>query len=118
MIGKTVSDMLAALSGGETSEALVKAHLAQIQEHDAAVGAFLQVDEEGALQQAREVDRKRAAGEALGPLAGIPVALKDNINADGLHNTCGSKILEAVMAGSTVLSVSVGVLSLWWDVSD
>ncbi|MDJ0836572.1 MAG: Asp-tRNA(Asn)/Glu-tRNA(Gln) amidotransferase subunit GatA [Acidobacteriota bacterium] len=93
MTGTTVKDMLTALAGGETSEALVQAHLKQIRERDEAVGAFLTVDEDGALQQARDIDRKRAAGEPLGSLAGIPVAVKDNINVTGLKTTCGSKIL-------------------------
>ena len=94
MIGATVKAMLAALERGTTtSEALVSEHLQQIRDRDGAIGAFLYVDEDGALEAAREVDRKRDAGISLGPLAGLPIALKDNINVKRLPLTCGSRIL-------------------------
>ena len=56
--------------------------------------AYLYVDAEAALETAREVDRRRAAGEQLGSLAGIPVAVKDVLATAGVPTTCGSKILE------------------------
>ncbi len=92
---KTTSGLLADLaSGAISSEDLTRACLDRIKSEDPKIGAFLRLDEEGALKAAREVDRKRAAGEELGSLAGIPVAIKDNINVKAMHTTCGSRFLE------------------------
>ncbi len=99
MIGTSAAAMLEAQQQGQvTAEALVAAHLDQIRSRDAEIGAFLEVFEDEALQQAREIDRKRAAGEALGALAGLPVALKDNICVQGHRTTCGSRMLENFVA--------------------
>ena len=90
-------------SAAQLSESLVKkevsarevtqAHLDQIAKVDKAVHAFLFVDTEGALAQADQVDAARAKGENLGPLAGVPLALKDILAQEGIPTTCGSKIL-------------------------
>ena len=58
------------------------------------VGAYVTVTGEMALERARRVDEKRAAGEALSPLAGIPIAVKDNICTRGVATTCASRMLE------------------------
>ena len=95
MITQNASEMAAAIASGEiTSEALTQAHLSRIVEVDEKVHAFLYVDEEGALAQARAVDVARAKGEKLSPLAGVPLALKDVMVQKGVPTTCGSKILE------------------------
>src|SRR5262249_53870201 len=70
-------------------EETVRAQLDRIRAVDSRVHAFLCVDEEGALADARRIDAK----ERRGPLAGLTVALKDNIVARGMPTTCGSKIL-------------------------
>ncbi len=83
------------LRSGEISSVDVTASvLDAIADSEPAINAFISVDGEGALTQAEAVDRKRARGEDLGPLAGIPVAVKDVICARGGRTTCGSHILE------------------------
>ncbi len=89
------SEIAAALAAGETtSVAVTQAFLDRIAAHDGAIHAFLHVDVEGALATAADVDRRRAAGEQLGGLAGVPVAVKDLLCTVGQPTTCGSRILE------------------------
>ena len=73
---------------------LTLAHLARIEAVEPSVKAFLAITPEVALAQADAVDAKRIAGEPLAPLAGIPVALKDNLCTIGTTTTAGSKILH------------------------
>ncbi|WP_457028149.1 Asp-tRNA(Asn)/Glu-tRNA(Gln) amidotransferase subunit GatA [Kitasatospora sp. P5_F3] len=95
LIKRTAADTAAAIASGEVSAVEVaQAHLARIDAVDKKVNAFLHVDTEGALSAARAVDEKRAKGEKLGPLAGVPLALKDVFTTKGVPTTCGSKILE------------------------
>ena len=87
--------MAAALSKKEISAVeLTNQHFEQINAVDKDVHAFLYLDKEGALAQAQEVDKKRASGEKLSPLAGVPLALKDVMTQKDVPTTCGSKILE------------------------
>jgi aspartyl-tRNA(Asn)/glutamyl-tRNA(Gln) amidotransferase subunit A len=95
LIFKTAAELAAAVTAGEVSAAEVtQAHLDRIAAVDGSVNAFLHVNADDALAQAREVDRRRAAGEQLGALAGVPVAIKDLFTTIGMPTTCGSKILE------------------------
>ena len=95
MINKTAVEMADALAKGETSSVeLTQAHLDRIADVDGQVKAFLHVDAEGALAQAKSVDAKIKSGEKLSPLAGIPLALKDVLAQKGVPTTAGSKILE------------------------
>jgi len=80
------------------AEDAVRASLERIRKRDPQVKAFLSVHEESALEAARAVDRKVAAGEKVGPLAGVPIAVKDNILVKGMPATCASKILENYVA--------------------
>jgi aspartyl-tRNA(Asn)/glutamyl-tRNA(Gln) amidotransferase subunit A len=83
------------MAAGEASAVEVaEAHLDRIAAVDGSVKAFLHVDRELVLAQARAVDARRAAGEPLGPLAGVPVAHKDVFTTADMPTTCGSKILE------------------------
>jgi len=95
MIKKSAVEMAQALSQGEISSVeLTQAHLDQISTVDSDVHAFLHVDTEGALSQAKDIDARRKAGEKLSPLAGVPLALKDVMVQKGIPTTCGSKMLE------------------------
>ena len=73
---------------------VTQAHLDRIAEVDGDIHAFLHVDGARALATAAAVDAKIAAGESVGPLAGVPLALKDVFTYAGAPTTCGSRILE------------------------
>ncbi len=83
------------MKAGEVSaERLTESYLERIARLGGELGAFLSVDADGARTQARAVDTARANGENVGPLAGVPIGLKDNLCMRGLPTTCASKILE------------------------
>src|SRR6266496_3922723 len=91
----TAAELSAALAAGQVSATEVtRAHLARIEAVDPQVRAFLHVAAGRALEQAASIDQKRATGEPLGPLAGVPVAVKDVFTTTGLPTTCGSRILD------------------------
>ena len=95
MINKTAAQMAEALAKGETTSVeLTQAHLDRVAAVDGQVKAFLHLDTEGALAQAKDVDARRANGENLSPIAGIPLALKDVLAQKGVPTTAGSKILQ------------------------
>ena len=95
LIDSTATQLLNQLRSAKLSSVEVtKAFLGQIERYDGKVRAFLRVDPEGALAQAERIDRKRQRGESVGRLAGLPVAVKDLLCADGQVTTCASRILE------------------------
>ncbi|MBB0995097.1 Asp-tRNA(Asn)/Glu-tRNA(Gln) amidotransferase GatCAB subunit A, partial [Dietzia sp. SLG510A3-40A3] len=77
-----------------SSEEVTRAHLDRIDEVDGEINAFLHVGADEALRAAQDVDTRLAAGEELGPLAGVPIALKDVFTTTDAPTTCGSRILE------------------------
>lgn len=94
----TAPDSIAELNGLmsrglESSEALV-ARALEAQERDAAFNAFISVDTEGALAEARRMDALRRDGTILGPLHGVPIVVKDNVHVAGLPNTAGTPYLR------------------------
>jgi aspartyl-tRNA(Asn)/glutamyl-tRNA(Gln) amidotransferase subunit A len=92
---RTASDLLVEMEKGSiTAVDLAKSYLHQCKAKEPRVKAFLNLDEAAILTQAEAVDAKRRRGERLGRLAGIPVALKDNLCLKGIPTTCASKILK------------------------
>lgn len=82
------------IKAGEVSVVeATEAALAAIEAKEEKINSFVTVDREGALKQAEEVQKKIDAGELTSPLAGVPVAIKDNMCTEGLLTTCSSKIL-------------------------
>jgi len=95
LIDLTASELLAQLNAGELrSVEVTEAFLDQIQKFDGQVQAFLEVDPAMAIERAEVIDARRAAGQKMGVLAGLPVAIKDVLCTEGEPTTCGSKILE------------------------
>jgi aspartyl-tRNA(Asn)/glutamyl-tRNA(Gln) amidotransferase subunit A len=91
----STADLVIRLQRGETTSVeLTKASLAAIQAQDKQIGAFLSVNADAALAQARAVDEKRQAGQSVGKLAGLPIAIKDNMCTRGVPTTCASRMLE------------------------
>ncbi len=91
----TAARLAELISTGEASAVEVtQAHLDRIGKVDDRIHAFLHLNTEGALAAARQVDDQRAAGATLGPLAGVPLALKDVLTMKDVPTTCGSRILQ------------------------
>jgi aspartyl-tRNA(Asn)/glutamyl-tRNA(Gln) amidotransferase subunit A len=95
LTASSAADLSSALQSGELSSVEVtRAYLDRIAAQDGTIGAYLHVDADAALKAAEDVDTARARGEELGPLAGVPMALKDVVVTEGVPTTSGSKILE------------------------
>ncbi len=92
----TATQLKKMLDAGETScRAIMSSVLERIAQREPEVKAFLHVrDKDALLAEADEVDRRRARGEKIGPLAGLPIAIKDNMCMRDTPTTCASRILE------------------------
>ena len=91
----TASQIAAGVAAGDFSATEVaRAALDAVQQREDAVQAFLQVSPEIALAAAERIDQRRAAGEQLPPMAGVPLAVKDNMMLVGTDTTCASRMLE------------------------
>ena len=80
--------------GKTTAVEAMQAVLDKIEQTEELYHCYVTVDRDGALGRAKEVQKKIEAGELTGPLAGVPVAVKDNLCTEGILTTCASRILE------------------------
>ncbi len=92
--GDAASISKAVQSGEQTAASVVASHLERIREFEPSVHAFNKVTAEQATERAAAIDDRIAAGDDVGPLAGVPVVIKDNMTTRGVATTCSSKILE------------------------
>ncbi len=92
--------------GSFSAKEVAQAALDACVQRDREVDAFLEITYDLALERAEAVDAARAKGEPLGPLAGVPVAFKDNMNMEGSHTTCASRMLESYDSPYTATCVS------------
>src|SRR5687768_15148612 len=95
LIEKTAAELLAVQAAKQASAAeIADAFLAAVRDREPKLHSFMTVDEADVRKQAAAVDAKRAAGQPLGKLAGVPVAVKDVLCTKGMRTTCSSKILD------------------------
>lgn len=108
MIDKlSVSALSSLLAKKEISSVeLTKYCLDRIASKNAEIGAFINLDEEGALMSARRADKKRAYGDSTSKLLGVPFAVKDNLCVSGMSTACGSKMLQNYVSPYTATAVA------------
>ena len=95
LLDLTALELGAAIKKGETTAVeAAESCFARMKEMEPEVHAFINLDEERAMDQAKKVQKEIEEGKLAGPLAGVPVAVKDNICTKGLATTCGSRMLE------------------------
>ncbi len=117
LIRMTAAELAGVLASGEvSSEEATRAHLDRITEVDGELHAFLATNHEASLHAARAVDARRASGEKLGELAGVPIAIKDVLVTTDMPSTSGSKILEGYRSPYDATAVakarSAGLISI------
>ena len=104
-----VADIRAGLLAGDfTAREVAEASFKRIEELDGEVHAFLELTKDAAFEQAAKIDEALANGtfDEMGPLAGVPVAFKDNMNYEGTHTTCSSLMLENYVSPYTATCVA------------
>ena len=93
-LGRSIPEIAGAVARGDVSaEEIARACIEAIEQSNAKLGAFLAVSADRAIEQAREIDARHARGEKLGPLAGVPIGLKDALCTRDVATTCASKVL-------------------------
>ena len=91
----TISAWRQRLQSGEvSSRELVDQHLKRIEVSESSLNVYVEVTADRARAEASRIDEARAAGDSLGSLAGIPLAIKDNLCTQGVRTTCASRMLE------------------------
>ena len=95
LITRSAAELATALQQGETTSVeCTTAFLDRIEATNSTINAFLSIDRNGALAKAEAVDADRAQGKPLGPLAGLPVAVKDVLCTNDQPTTCASRMLK------------------------
>lgn len=97
---------LARASRSRSAVEITQNYLRGLKSVEGRLGSFLAIDEEGALAQAAAIDARIAAGEDVGPLAGVPIAIKDNLCTQGLATTAGSRQLDGYVPPYDATSVA------------
>jgi aspartyl-tRNA(Asn)/glutamyl-tRNA(Gln) amidotransferase subunit A len=93
--------------GKASAEEITNYFLGRIEHHDPKIKAFLSILSERALEKARTLDKKKAEGKPLGKLAGIPIAIKDNIHIEGELTTCASQFLTHYRAPFSATAIKL-----------
>ena len=95
LLNLTAHELSAAIKSGETTAVeAMEAVLKQIESSESEINAYVTVDKEAALAKAKKADEDIKSGKLTGPLAGVPVAIKDNMCTKDMLTTCSSKILS------------------------
>lgn len=95
MATQSAHEIASLVAGGKLSaRTIVDEHLARIAKHDGDINAFNLVTSDAAREHADQIDADVKAGRPVGPLAGVPIALKDNLCTHGVETTCSSRILK------------------------
>lgn len=95
ILSLTAVELAKAIKEGKTTATeAMQAVLVKIDEVENTIHAYVTIDREAAFRKAQEVQKKIETGELTGPLAGVPIAIKDNLCTEGMLTTCSSKILE------------------------
>ncbi|MFN8016265.1 MAG: Asp-tRNA(Asn)/Glu-tRNA(Gln) amidotransferase subunit GatA [Acidimicrobiia bacterium] len=95
IVGENSDSLMQSFNSGEvTAQEIAQAALDAAQSQEPDLDAYIEIMHVQAIEQAQDIDRRKAAGEKLGPLAGTTVSVKDNMATYGVKTTCASKILE------------------------
>lgn len=94
-LNKSIDELLTMIKSDEISvEELVISYLEQIEKTNDKLKAYITIDREGAINKAKEIDKKKQQGAKMGALAGIPMVASDDISTKGIRTTLNSKMLE------------------------
>ncbi|MDE6516957.1 MAG: Asp-tRNA(Asn)/Glu-tRNA(Gln) amidotransferase subunit GatA, partial [Acetatifactor sp.] len=106
LLSLSAVELSAAIKEGKTSATeAMEAVLAQIDKTEETYHCYVTIDREGAMNRAVQVQRRIESGELTGPLAGVPMAVKDNLCTEGLLTTCSSRILDNFIPTYTAQAV-------------
>ncbi len=106
LLSLSAVELGAAIKAGEaTAVEAMEAVLARIEESEEALHCYITIDRDKALETAGKIQRRIEAGELTGPLAGVPVAVKDNLCTSGMPTTCASRILGNFVPAYTARAV-------------